>query len=123
LYEAIDILTDQLSPEVSINEEKLLDGVAGDRHILRKLVGIFLKDSPRMLQNIKKSLSRNGVELASAAHALKGSAANFGPNAVTDMAKQLEQIGKSGDLASAPNVFEKLQDELKLLQRRLQSIR
>jgi CheY-like chemotaxis protein len=115
LYKTIDDLTVGKS-KLRIDEKQLLDGVGGRRQLLQKLIAIFLRDSPRMIREIGKAVeSRDREAIASASHALKGAAGNFGPNPVFDTAKQLEAIGKSGRTIEAPLLFRKLEQELEIL--------
>ena len=122
LYQTINRLTDRkASPQ--IDEQSLLDGVGGHRQILRKLITIFLKDSPRMIKEIRKAVdSRNEEAIAAASHALKGASGNFGPNSVFNIAKQLEQVGKTGRMDEAPAVFKKLEKDLTILRKQLQRL-
>jgi CheY-like chemotaxis protein len=115
LYEIIDNLTVGES-KLHIDEKQLLDGVGGRRQLLQKLIAIFLRDSPRMIREIRKAVeSRDSEAIASASHALKGAAANFGSNSVFDTAKQLEAIGKIGRTIEAPPLLRKLEQELEIL--------
>jgi HPt (histidine-containing phosphotransfer) domain-containing protein len=110
--------------ELHIDEQSLLDGLGGSRAILKKLVAIFLKDSPRMMKQIRKAIATGeGDSIAAAAHALKGAAGNFGPNPVFNTAKQLEQIGKSHHADQASAVFKKLETDLMALRKRLQEFK
>jgi PAS domain S-box-containing protein len=122
LYDTIDRLTGQ-QPSGTIDEKTLLDGVGGRRQLLRKLVGIFLEDSPRMLREIRKAVaSRDNDAIAASAHALKGAASNFGANAVSETAKELEQIGRTGRQAQALLVLKRLQQDLIILRKQLRRL-
>jgi PAS domain S-box-containing protein len=120
LYETIHRLTGR---ELHIDEQSLLDGLGGSRPILKKLIGIFLRDSPRMMKDIRKAIaSRDDDSIASAAHSLKGAAGNFGPNPVFNTAKELEQIGKAQRTGEASEVFKRLESDLASLRKRLQQL-
>jgi CheY-like chemotaxis protein len=120
LYETIHRLTGR---ELHIDEQSLLDGLGGSRPILKKLIGIFLKDSPRMMKEIRKAIaSRNDNSIAAAAHSLKGAAGNFGPNPAFNTAKELEQMGKTQRTTEASAVFKRLESDLANLRKRLQQL-
>ena len=120
LYETIHRLTGR---ELHIDEQSLLDGLGGSRPILKKLIGIFLKDSPRMMKEIRKAISsRNDNSIAAAAHSLKGAAGNFGPNPVFNTAKELEQMGKTQRAGEASAVFKRLESDLASLRKRLRRL-
>lgn len=53
----------------------------------------------------------NGLKLFEIAHALKSSSGLVGAWALADGMKQLESIGRSGDLSSALTVFEQVDAE------------
>jgi CheY-like chemotaxis protein/HPt (histidine-containing phosphotransfer) domain-containing protein len=123
LYETIDRLTGRESDK-PIDERSLLDGVGGDRQILRKLIKIFLEDSGRMLKTLRNAVeSRNADLIAASAHALKGASANFGRNSVFNTATQLEQAGRAGQMDGIPAQVEKLEKDLAVLRKRLQILR
>jgi CheY-like chemotaxis protein/HPt (histidine-containing phosphotransfer) domain-containing protein len=122
LYQTIDRLTGRPS-SAQLDEQTLLDGVGGRRQLLKQLIAIFLKDSPRMIKEIRNAVeSRNNEAVSASAHALKGASANFGPNAVCDTAKQLENIGKTGAMDAAPGVFKNLEQDLIILQKELRRL-
>jgi PAS domain S-box-containing protein len=119
LYQTIETLTGRVPPQ-QIDEQLLLDGVGGSRPLLRKLVNIFLKDSPRMIRNIRKAVrARDDKSLASYSHALKGAAGNFGENSVFNSAKELERIGKAGRIDEAPAQLKNLERDLAALSKQL----
>jgi CheY-like chemotaxis protein len=123
LYETMNRLTGR-KPDAEIDEQSLLDGVGGSRSILRKLVTVFLKDSTRMIREIRKAAAaRNGELIATASHALKGSSGNFGRNAVFETARQLEQAGKAGRIDEAPVLLKRLERDLAVLRKRLERLR
>ena len=47
-------------------------------------------------------------------HALKGSSGNMGTTRVSEVCGELEMGGESGDLAPAPGLLERLEEELSL---------
>jgi len=67
---------------------------------VRELAEVFLADAPRMLEAIRASLAAGDAPaLAHAAHALKGSVANFAAAEATGAALELERLARAG----APN--------------------
>ncbi|HYT92116.1 MAG TPA: response regulator [Gemmataceae bacterium] len=78
----------------------------GDEAFLKELAGIFVQDCPRLLAEMEAALARSDAEaLQRAAHTLKGSSYHFEAAATAAAAKQLETIGRSGDLTSAPDAY------------------
>ncbi len=92
-------------PALAVDRAALLARVGGDDQLLREIVGLFLEDAPRLFQDIRKALASGDAEgLRVAAHGLKGAAANFGANRVSEIALQLEMLGRDGIMAGAETV-------------------
>ncbi|MCD6079389.1 MAG: multi-sensor hybrid histidine kinase, partial [Ramlibacter sp.] len=68
-----------------------------DLTMTREVLGLFLKDTPQRLQALDAAVASKDAEaLATAAHALKGSAGNVGAMAIHEAASQLESLSKAG---------------------------
>jgi CheY-like chemotaxis protein len=96
-----------------LDAEALLARLGGDRELLSGLVKIFLSDSPKQLQTLRKAIEGKTPEaLRQAAHALKGSLANFGATAAAAAAQKLETLGRAGTVEGATEVFPILESEI-----------
>jgi HPt (histidine-containing phosphotransfer) domain-containing protein len=63
---------------------------------------VFLADVPGMLERLRAAArAGNALELAAAAHALKGSAGLFTQGESFVSARRVEQAARAGDLSSA----------------------
>jgi HPt (histidine-containing phosphotransfer) domain-containing protein len=99
--------------EKAFDKTALLARFDGDVKLLQQLIMLFLADCPKTLLKIEKSIAKqDAIALASAAHALKGSAGNFTSGTTYDAALTLELMGRRGDLAAAGDVFLTLKAEL-----------
>jgi PAS domain S-box-containing protein len=99
-----------------MDEAAVLAGLDGNRALLRDLARLFLADYPKQLAEIKVAIqSKDGERLRRAAHALKGSVGNFAAPRAFETARQLEVLGKSGDVHAAQDVCGALESELSLL--------
>jgi len=108
------------APLTLAEEPDLLARVGGDAKLLRSMTKTFLRDSKRKLSEMKHALSRkNGIALAAAAHALKGSASIFGSDRATRCAQQLQEMGRKEKLAQALPVLKELEAEIALLREKL----
>jgi len=88
--------------EPTIDRAALVARFDGDEELLRELATLFLHDCPAKLATIQEAVARKDARsLHNAAHALKGSAANFGPGAAVAAAGKLEKMGYAGDLTEA----------------------
>ncbi len=91
----------------------LLARVGGDPKLLQKMIKTFRRDSLRKLAEMKQALARkNAMALATAAHALKGSASIFGSEKATRCAQKLQEMGRSGKIAQAAGALRELQEEI-----------
>ncbi len=80
----------------------LLDSIGGDREFLKELIETFFSDAPAQFAILRSSLAESHAEnFRRAAHSFKSKAASFGATSLSALCKQLEDLGKSGDLSSA----------------------
>jgi|CZKI01.1.fsa_nt_gi HPt (histidine-containing phosphotransfer) domain-containing protein len=88
---------------------------------LREIIGIYIEDTPRRLQDLKSSLASGDVALFTrTAHTIKGSSANVGAIALAGVADRLELLSRKEGLggvaalvASCENEFGRAQAELR----------
>ena len=70
---------------------------------ISELVGTYLDETPLLLTELQQALQAdNSDAFRRAAHSIKSSSASFGAMDFSNQAKELEMIGKSGDLNAAP---------------------
>jgi len=101
----------------------LLEGVDGNRRLLRELARLFLADYPRHLAQIKDALRVGDAEaLAKTAHTLKGAVGNFGAQKAAAAAQVMEVHGRSGELRAASDAYGTLESELTRLAEELQKM-
>ena len=93
-----------------ISRADLLARVGGDADLLQDVVRLFLDEGPRLTHVLAERL-RTGDDRAAyrQAHALKGSAANFGPSAVVALAQQIEEHARLGDMNRARSALTELE--------------
>jgi PAS domain S-box-containing protein len=124
IEKVIHIQTD-IKPEVRMarrtetgvfDQVEALERVDGDKELFREIVGIFAADSPQLLAEIRDAIAEgNALRLNRAAHALKGTVANFGAHAAVEAAKKLEILGKEEKLDEAPELLIALTGEIECL--------
>lgn len=84
----------------------------GDESLVAELVEIFLKDTPPRVQGMAEGLRIDDVKLfIHNAHALKGSSANMGANALAKICGELETLGRANKLDDARKLFPELEKE------------
>jgi HPt (histidine-containing phosphotransfer) domain-containing protein len=100
----------------SFDEQELLDRVDNDWDFLGETVQMLQGDAPPLVQQIRGAVgSGDAPGVARAAHALKGMISNFCAPAAQAEALVIEQIGKGGDLSSAPPAVDTLEAQLNSL--------
>jgi len=94
--------------------EQALERVGGDRDLLAEVIALFEAECPKHLDEIRASLDRSDAKtLERAAHTLKGAASNFFAESVTNAARELEMLGRVGDLSRARAAFQRVEKETK----------
>jgi len=80
-----------MRPLPTFSREKLLDQLDGDVALMRRLIEHFQENTPRLLDDIRGSVSRrSATDLARSAHALLSSLGAFGANDAHRLTQQLE---------------------------------
>ncbi len=100
--------------------DDLLQRVGGDEKLLHQMIRTFLRETPKRMEVMNKALHcRDGAELASAAHALKGSVGIFGAAEAVNYTQSLEDLGRMSDFQEAARSYGFLQEEIAKLQQNL----
>lgn len=88
------------------NRALLLERFAEAPGLLGELAAIFLEDGPIRMAAIEAGVEkRDPASVQEAAHALRGSAANFGATQAVDAALKLELMGRGCDLTGVDEAF------------------
>jgi two-component system, sensor histidine kinase and response regulator len=100
----------------SFSPDVMLARLGGDESLARELAGLFVSECPKMLTAVRDSVADGSAEaIRRAAHALKGSVANFTDGGAMTTAFALEQMGRDGRVAEAPAMLIELERELDIL--------
>ena len=84
----------------------------GEPDVLTAVLKLFLAEAPSRIDKLRNAwAARNIQEVQRMAHSLKGSAGNIGANALFDVCKQLDQVGRSGGVVDASRLIAALDDE------------
>jgi two-component system sensor histidine kinase/response regulator len=96
--------------------EDLLARVGGSLEVLQEIIGLFLEDCPKLMQEIREGLEKgDSAAIYRAAHTLKGSVGNFDAVETVAIAQRLEARAREGNLGACKTVFESLETEVKAL--------
>ncbi len=100
----------------AIDLEATLSLVGGDEDLARELAGLFLENTPALLEQLGAAVEKREAEaVGRAAHAIKGSAANFHARSAVEAALALERLGNGGDLAGVEPLYRRFLDEMEAL--------
>jgi PAS domain S-box-containing protein len=100
-----------------------LAGLGDDVELARKLVQIFIDQSPLLMDQIRKAIDeQDATALRRAAHALKGTISNFPIGPARGVAATMEGIGYDGDLEAARQTLPLLEREVERLRTVLPAI-
>jgi histidine phosphotransfer protein HptB len=90
---------------------------------LRDIIGIFLDDTPLRLAELRKSLDEGDRStFTRAAHSIKGSASNLGALQLRAISSELEQRGKSEDIAGLSSRVTDLETAFVLVRQALEQL-
>ncbi len=99
-----------------VDAEELMARVDGDAALLKEIVDIFVCDCPSLMSRLQDAIACGDAgEVQRAAHALKGCIGSFSAKSAFSTTLRLEQLGKSADLAKAPDAYAVLEREVEEL--------
>ncbi len=98
------------TPENALDRQLALSRVGGDQQLLREIAVLFMEECPRAFAEIQDAVvCRDAAKLENAAHALKGSVANFGARDAVEAAFRLEQMGRANEMSEADGMLHQLE--------------
>jgi HPt (histidine-containing phosphotransfer) domain-containing protein len=100
-----------------MNFERAMKVYEGDKAFLMEVLSGFLEKARAQIETIRQALSDGDAEVVwKEAHAIKGGAAILTADILSEVAFELENIGKSGDLGEGTEIFERLEREFQSLE-------
>ena len=103
-----------MSDQIKLNQEALaelreLQQETGS-DLLRQLLTSYLNTTPGLLENIRQGMAQQDAKAVyMAAHTLKSSSAYVGASILTELAKDLEAIGRTGSLQGAEALVQQVE--------------
>jgi len=83
----------------------------GGRTLVNEMTRIFLEHSPRRVEEIRRGLAGEGLELTErGAHSLKSSAGNLGARTLQGISRRIEDCAAEGDPEGARALLEELEE-------------
>ena len=104
----------------STARDPIVSAVGGNMRLLARVSAAFSEQTPPLVASMHQAIANEDAEsLFRAAHKLKGSVSNFPTHAV-ELARDVEELARAGDIASAAALMERLEEALRELEARLQ---
>ncbi|MFQ5719047.1 MAG: response regulator, partial [Acidobacteriota bacterium] len=101
----------------SFDRDKALQRTEGDVKLLMTLTRLFLKDSASMMDAVRQSVASHDAEgLARAAHQMKGVLSTLSAEEPAALARDLEMMGRGGDLEGVDVAWERLVASIRRLE-------
>jgi CheY-like chemotaxis protein/HPt (histidine-containing phosphotransfer) domain-containing protein len=92
--------------------DNLWNMVGGDTEVLSELVNTFLEDAPRLLGDLRLAVDNgDAATVRLNAHSLKANGADFGALTFSELCRQMEMMGKSGQLDGAESLLARIEAE------------
>jgi HPt (histidine-containing phosphotransfer) domain-containing protein len=74
----------------------------GEPDVLTEVLRLFLHEVPPRIDRLRNAWTTGDIQgMYRAAHSLKGSAGNIGAQRLYDVARQLDELGRAGNVASS----------------------
>jgi HPt (histidine-containing phosphotransfer) domain-containing protein len=81
----------------------------GEPDVLTEILQMFLQEVPVRIDRLRNAWTAGNIEeMRRAAHSLKGSAGNIGAHALHAVCTELDDKGRSGDVAPIPGLVDAL---------------
>ena len=85
----------------------------GEETILAEVIGIFFDETPRHLEGLRHAVgAKDASELARVGHAFKSASGYVGATSVVKLCRELERVGRSGELADAPPLLREIEQQV-----------
>jgi len=102
-----------VSLSIACDLDAVLNALEGDRELLSRMIQVFLKESPAVLERAQQALAaRDAVALERAAHTARGALANFGARQACATAHRLEASAGLADWESAIAAQAQLEEQM-----------
>jgi two-component system sensor histidine kinase/response regulator len=100
------------TPAVDI--EAALKFVAGEKSILKEVVGVFLEDDyPEQIKRLKEGFSQQNADMVKeAAHSIKGAVRSLGGTESGEKALRLEEMGRNNKLEEVESTIKELEQDI-----------
>ncbi len=79
------------------NLSYLSETMGGNRKLIKEIMEVFLKQAPEELSNLNEAVEKKDyVKIKNVTHTMKSSASIMGISTLSDILKEMEELGKIG---------------------------
>lgn len=105
-----------------VNRQEAMDRLGDDAELFAEICGLFCRDVPEMLSQLKSALSAGDITLAvRSAHSIKSASSSIGADHLSSLARTVEEKGRAGDLSGARSQIEILSSAIDDVMKELRS--
>ena len=98
----------------------LLEQLGGDKALLREIAGIFVREGPALLEDVRLAIESTDCDrISRAAHRLKGSLLQLAAAPAAAAALAVEESGRAGNVGAASGALAELESEIRTVLRAL----
>jgi two-component system sensor histidine kinase/response regulator len=96
----------------TINLERTLVRINGDRRLLRDMARFFQEDTPALVKSLQEAVdSRDAAAAELAAHSIKGLASNFDASPLYETAEKIEELARGHRIVAARELVDRLRSQ------------
>ncbi len=107
----------------AFDAEEFMDSIEGDLEFLEEAVATYDEDTPGLIARIGQVVEAGDANaLVTPAHAMKGLLGNFCAVTAETSARELETMGRAGQLAGADAAFDRLKRQVEILRAELHDL-
>jgi len=100
--------------QIALDNIRALDDE--DSFVLDEVIGMYLEEAPRHLSCLRAAVEiKDAAEMGRIAHAFKSASQNVGAKQLGDLCRQLEQQGKTGELAGAAELVRSIESQFQTI--------
>jgi CheY-like chemotaxis protein len=105
------------SGQVLVDIDRLRDVTDDDPERMQQLIDLYLTQTAPMLDELNQAIQTNSSgDVARIAHKFVGSSVSCGVDAFTHPLRELERLGREGNLSGAPALFDDIRDKFPRVQ-------
>lgn len=98
------------------NIQAFEDCFGGDVAFAKELIEVFLKEFPPRMDELKDGISsKNNTKVIESAHSMKGLLVNMGAENIGNIAKKIENMGKTGNLEDIDEIMKEYSVQIRKL--------